>query len=275
MMGTSLVNTNSFTDWPIKSNSIDMIITSPPYYNARPEYAIWSTYMHYRTDMMRVLRQCYRVLKKGGRIAFNVPHGYDRPGNGGYKTVEAFFTAYMESYFELRGHIIWSKKGQSPQSGGTAWGSWKSASNPSLRDEHEVIIVAHKQEAKIQHDGLSTIDRETFLEATKSVWEISPISNHWHPAPFPPEIPRRLIELYTYKDDIVLDPFSGSGTTVHVARQLGRVGIGLDLSMEYLRQSAIPVALDYSDWERVRKLMIKGDKPLEDLPMWRIDEQST
>lgn len=222
---------------PVDSESVHMVITSPPYYNAE-SYSHWDSYGLYLLFMWNVIGEIERVLCDGGRLAINVPQGYDRPGNGGYKTLEADILKLVKDRgFELRGHVIWHKMGMSPQGRGTAWGSFMMPSNPSLRDIHEVIIVAHKGSAQMPKTGEITIDRETFLDSTKSVWDILPVSNSWHPAPFPDEIPRRLIELYTYTNAVVLDPFSGSGTTVRVAEALGRIGIGLDLSLEYLMRS--------------------------------------
>lgn len=222
---------------PVASGSVHFVCTSPPYYNAE-NYSHWDTYAQYLKFMSIVLEELYRVLCDGGRLAINVPQGYDRPGNGGYKTLEAHVCNLVKLRgFELRGHIIWHKLGMSPQGRGTAWGSWMSPSNPSLRDIHEIIIVAHKGSSKMPVTGEATIDRETFLDSTKSVWDILPVSSSWHPAPYPDEIPRRLIELYTYTNAIVLDPFAGSGTTIRVAEALNRIGIGCELSLEYCRRS--------------------------------------
>lgn len=197
----------------------------------------------------------------------NVPQGYDRPGNGGYKTIDSDFVGIIQGQgFELRGHIVWHKLGMSPQGRGTAWGSWKSPSDPSLRDIHEVIIVAHKESSKMPVTGEITIDRQTFLDSTKSVWDILPVSSHWHPAPFPDEIPRRLIELYTFSNAVVLDPFCGSGTTARVAAALGRIGVGLDLRADYLKRADAD-RIDLEHW--VRGIGIRLPEPEQPLPLFR------
>jgi len=221
----------------LAENSIQMVITSPPYWNAKA-YSNWPTYDAYLADMARDWAECYRVLCDGGRIAVNVLHGYNRPGNGGYKPMDAHTTlSLLDVGFALRGHIIWDKA-YGGQATHTAWGSWQSASNPSLRDVHETIIIAYKGRAG--REGESTIGRDDFLLSTRSVWHISPERN-WHPAPFPAEIPRRLVELYTFKGDTVLDPFSGSGTTAFTAARLARRGIGVELNEEYVIRSAGPL----------------------------------
>lgn len=222
--------------------SVGLIVTSPPYYNAR-DYSIWGTYAGYLYDMKVAWEEAYRVLCDGGRICVNVPHIYGRPNNDGGKcyAIEADTThALISVGFELRGVIIWVKP-SSVVSSSTAWGSWKSASNPSLRDQHEVIIVCHKGSVR-RAKGESTISAEDFTNWTRSIWEIQPV-NSWHPAPFPAEIPKRLIQLYSYKNDIVLDPFSGSGTSVFTAAQLGREGIGVEASLDYIKQSCGPLLM--------------------------------
>lgn len=223
----------------IADNSVHLVATSPPYFSARPEYATWSTYRQYLADLLEALEESYRVLCASGRIAVNVPMGYGRPGNEhGYLPIGADFIAMLEEAgFTLRGVIVWDK-GRHVL--GTAWGSWLSPSNPSLRDQYELIIVAHKGAAR-RDGGESTIDPQTFTDATSSVWSIPAARHDWHPAPWPAEIPRRLIELYTFQGDTVLDPFSGSGTTAFCAQRLGRLGLGVDLSEEYVRRSAGPM----------------------------------
>ena len=136
--------------------------------------------------------------------------------------------------FDLRGEIIWQKAKSA--GGSCAWGSWRSAKNPTLRDLHEYVIVGSKGSYARQRAGEDTIDKETFLEATVSIWDILPESARrvGHPAPFPVELPRRLIELYTFAGDLVLDPFLGSGSTAVAAVETGRHFVGFDLSSEYL-----------------------------------------
>lgn len=221
--------------------SAQLIPTSPPYFNAR-EYATWPTYDAYLADMALVLNECWRVLCDGGRIAVNVPLGYGRPGNGGYRLIgDDWDRLLQEAGFEIRGHVIWDK-GDAVARGSTAFGSWQSPSNPSMRDAHEVIIVAHKGQPNLPARGRKpTITAEDFLAWTVSIWRIPPVRHPWHPAPWPAEIARRLIQLYTYEGDTVLDPFAGSFTTVFEAAKTGRVGIGIDWSEEYVRRAAGPL----------------------------------
>lgn len=223
---------------PLPTESVDLIVMSPPYLNAR-EYSQWKDLKSYLADMRVALIECFRVLKTSGRIAINVPQGYGRPDNGrdGYIPFDWHFTGMlMDIGFLLRGHIIWNK-GVNILRQSMAWGSWRSATNPSLRDQHEIIIVAHKGRS-YREKGENTIDSDTFIKATSSIWFIPPISSdRWHPAPFPSEIPRRLIELYTFVGDIVCDPFSGTGTTERMAISLGRKGIGIDLNYDYCRRA--------------------------------------
>jgi len=132
-----------------------------------------------------------------------------------------------------KGEIIWQKgKGAS---GSCAWGSWRSAKAPRLRDLHEYLLVFAKQSYGRPDKGESTIDRDEFMAATLSIWDIPPESAKrvGHPAPFPVELASRVIQLYSYLDDVVLDPFLGSGTTCVAAKQLGRKYIGFDISEEY------------------------------------------
>jgi site-specific DNA-methyltransferase (adenine-specific) len=136
----------------------------------------------------------------------------------------------------MRGEIIWNKANSASPS--TAWGSWRSASNPVLRDVHEYILVFSKGTFRRDGEGkISTISREDFLEWTKSVWTFPAVSAKkiGHPAPFPEELPNRLIQLYSFKDDVVLDPFVGSGTTCLAALKINRFYVGYDLNEEYIR----------------------------------------
>jgi DNA modification methylase len=141
----------------------------------------------------------------------------------------------QEVGFLMRGEIIWNKATSATTS--TAWGSWKSASNPVLRDVHEYILVFSKDNfIRPKADRSSTIQKDEFLEWTKSVWSFPAVSARQigHPAPFPEELPHRLIQLYTFEGDVVLDPFAGSGTTCLAAFKDGRRYIGYEVKEEYL-----------------------------------------
>jgi len=220
----------------LAGGSVGLVVTSPPYWNARREYASWPSYAAYLADMARAWAECYRVLGDGGRLAVNVPDGYGRPGSGGYLTLgDDTARAICAAGFTLRGKVIWYKGGAVARNS-TAWGSWRSAANPSLRDCYEVVILAHKGSAR--RPGPAVIDRDPFLAMTVSVWEIPPARSKWHPAPFPAAIPRRVIELLSFPGDLVLDPFAGTAVTVWEAARAGRLGVGVDLSKAYLDQAA-------------------------------------
>jgi site-specific DNA-methyltransferase (adenine-specific) len=211
--------------------SVHLMVTSPPY-NARKEYDEDLTLEEYLQFLENVFRETYRVLVPGGRACVNVANLGRKP----YIPLNAFISLMMvEIGFLMRGEIIWDK-GSSVGSS-TAWGSWLSASNPTLRDVHEYILVFSKGQFKRKKEGrVSTIERDDFLELTKSVWQFptESASRVGHPAPFPVELPRRLIELYTFEGDVVLDPFMGSGTTALAAFDTGRHYVGYELDAGYV-----------------------------------------
>ena len=215
----------------IPDYSIHLMITSPPY-NASKEYDNDLTLDEYRGLLRQVFQETYRVLCTGGRACVNIANLGRKP----YLPLHAYIIEDMlEIGFLMRGEIIWNKANSASPS--TAWGSWKSASNPVLRDVHEYILVFSKESfSRTRHNHESTICKDEFLSWTKSVWDFPAVSARQvgHPAPFPEELPRRLIELYTYLGDVVLDPFCGSGTTCVAARKAGRHYIGYDIKSEYL-----------------------------------------
>jgi len=143
----------------------------------------------------------------------------------------------VEAGFLMRGEVIWNKGAGAGTS--TAWGSWRSASNPTLRDVHEYVLVFSKGKFSRKGEKESTISRDEFLEFTKSVWEFPPESAErvGHPAPFPEQLPYRCIQLYTFKDDIVLDPFCGVGTTCVAAAKAGRHFVGIDVNPTYVKRA--------------------------------------
>ncbi len=210
--------------------SVHLMVTSPPY-NVRKEYDEDLTLEEYLHLLHVVFKETYRVLVTGGRACINIANLGRKP----YLPLHALIIQTMlEIGFLMRGEIIWDKAASASPS--TAWGSWQSASNPVLRDVHEYILVFSKESFSRKRESMEdTIERESFLEWTKSIWTFPAVSAKriGHPAPFPEELPRRLIDLYTYKNDVVLDPFCGSGTTCLAAFRLGRQYIGYEINPQY------------------------------------------
>ena len=219
--------------------SVHLMITSPPY-NVGKEYDEDLTLSEYRDFLRAVLSEVLRVLVPGGRVCFNLANLGRKPYLPLHRyVIEDFQTlstpAQPESRFLMRGEVIWDKTGGGASS--TAWGSWMSPANPTLRDGHEYILVFCKDTWRRPRlpGRRSTISRADFMECTRSVWQFPPASARriGHPAPFPEELPRRCIELYTYSDEVVLDPFMGSGTTALAALNAGRRFVGFEVSEEY------------------------------------------
>ena len=217
----------------IPDYSLHLMVTSPPY-NVTKAYDHDLSLAEYLQLLRGVFTETYRVLVNGGRACINVANLGRKP----YIPLSDYISMMMiEIGFLMRGEIVWSKSAGAGVS--MAWGSWQSASNPVLRDTHEYILVFSKGafSRKKPADKEDTIQREQFMEWTKSVWRMNPESatKVGHPAPFPVELPYRLIQLYTFTGDVVLDPFMGSGTTAIAARQAGRKYVGYELEAEYVR----------------------------------------
>lgn len=219
----------------IPDGVVDLVVTSPMYRGAKMPYDVASdelTAEEYEALHRKVWAECYRVMKPGARICVNVANADRKP----YIRLNAMHAEWLkDAGFEDRGEIIWNKPGASKR-GSTAWGTWKSPRNPSLRDQHEYVLIFSKgYESHVGDPAGITITTQEFMDYTMSVWDINPAfaSKKGHPAPFPPDLPGRLIKLYTYRNDLVLDPFMGSGTTCQVAELLGRRWIGVDLSPSY------------------------------------------
>jgi DNA modification methylase len=168
----------------------------------------------------------------GGRACINVANLGRKP----YIPLHSYvITDMLDVGFLMRGEIIWNKGSSAGAS--TAWGSWQSAANPSLRDTHEYILVFSKGSfARTVGDRQDTISKEEFLSYTKSIWEFPTESatRVGHPAPFPVELPYRCIQLYTFRDDSVLDPFCGVGSTCIAALRAGRHFLGYDKNQEFV-----------------------------------------
>ena len=222
----------------LPDQSIHLMVTSPPY-NASKEYDQDLTIEDYLSLLKRVWQETYRVLVPGGRACINVANLGRKP----YIPLHSFIIDQMlEIGFLMRGEIIWDKAASASPS--TAWGSWQSASNPVLRDVHEYILVFSKESfSRPKENRKNTIEKDDFLAWTKSVWQFPAVQARQvgHPAPFPVELPHRCIQLYSYQEDIVLDPFAGSGTTCIAAKQDGRHFVGYEINPDYcnLAQSRI------------------------------------
>ncbi len=214
----------------IPDNCVALMVTSPPY-NVGKDYDDDLNIDEYLTLLRDVFTETWRVIEPGGRVAVNVANLGRKP----YMPLNQYVASLLtEIGFDLRGEIIWQKAKSA--GGSCAWGSWMSAKNPTLRDIHEYVIVASKGSYARVRKGEDTVSKETFLEATVSIWDILPESARrvGHPAPFPVELPRRLIELYTFEGDLILDPFLGSGSTAVAAVETGRHYVGYELSAEYI-----------------------------------------
>jgi len=215
----------------IPDYSVHLMVTSPPY-NVKKEYDKDLSLDEYRTLLKAVFKETYKKLVTGGRSCINVANLGRKP----YIPLHSYIIEDMLQlgYF-MRGEIIWNKASSASPS--TAWGSWQSAANPVLRDIHEYILVFSKESfSRKRGNNKDTIAKEEFLEWTKSVWTFPAVSARsiGHPAPFPEELPHRLIQLYTFEKDVVLDPFCGSGTACLAALKDGRHYIGYDIEPEYV-----------------------------------------
>jgi site-specific DNA-methyltransferase (adenine-specific) len=210
-------------------NSVALMVTSPPYHVGK-EYDSASSFDDYLGLLERVFSETHRKLQPGGRAVVNVANLGRKP----YVPLSHLVTDLMLKIgFHMRAEIIWRKaKGSA---GSCAWGSWRSPANPVIRDIHEYCLCFSKGRFDRVIRGEATISAEEFMAATLSIWEIPPesASRVGHPAPFPVALPQRFIEMYTYKDELVLDPFMGSGSTAVAAVLAGRHWVGYEVSNEY------------------------------------------
>jgi site-specific DNA-methyltransferase (adenine-specific) len=238
----------AMTDDQVADNSVALLVTSPPYFTGK-EYEsevaagdVPAAYFDYLSEIVDVLRVCARKLEPGGRMAINVANLGRRP----FRSLSADVISILQDDLGLllRGEIVWRKAHGA--GGSCAWGSFRSPANPVLRDLTERVIIASKgrfdravhrsRRASAGLPSVATISADDFMEATLDLWDIPAESatRVGHPAPFPIELPRRLIELYTYRDDLVLDPFIGSGTTAVAAAQCDRHFVGFDTEPAYI-----------------------------------------
>ena len=240
----------------VKDGTVALVVTSPPYF-AGKQYeeeldheGVPSSYLDYLGLLEEVFAECVRTLEPGGRIAVNVANLGRKP----FRSLAADIMGILQDRLHLlpRGEVVW-QKGEGA-SGSCAWGSFRSAANPVLRDTTERVLLASKGrfsralnvQTRERH-GLphrSTLTADEFMAATLDRWVIAPESARrvGHPAPFPVALPARLIKLYTFVDDLVLDPFMGAGSTLVAAAGLGRRYVGYDLDESYVRLARDRVA---------------------------------
>lgn len=221
----------------VADRSVALVVTSPPYFAGKAyeedlgEGHIPATYLDYLQMLEDVFAECVRVLEPGGRIAVNVANLGRKP----YRSLSADVIGILQDRLRLllRGEVLWVKARGA--GGSLAWGSFRKPSNPVLRDLSERVVVASKGRFDRGRDAPSTLTKDEFMEATTDVWELPTESARrvGHPAPFPVELPQRLIELYTYPGDLVLDPFMGSGSTAVAAVRTGRHYLGFDTDSGY------------------------------------------
>ena len=221
---------------PLPDNCVHLVVTSPPY-NASKAYDEDLSLTEYLSMLHDVFAECYRVLAPGGRMVVNVANLGRKP----YIPLTSHVNLIMHDIgFMHRGEVIWDKSASAGFS--CAWGSFQSASNPCLRDIHEYLLMFSKGDYKLPRSKseraegrIDTIGKDEFIQQTKSIWSFATESAKRvnHPAPFPVELPKRCIEMFTFVGDVVLDPFLGSGTTAVAAKMTGRKYVGCDLSAEY------------------------------------------
>ena len=226
-----IINKSSENMKELVDNCIALTVTSPPY-NIGKLSDVEMSDEDYWKMVEKCFKEVYRVTESGGRLVVNV-------ANLGRKPYIPFSDKYTELLislgFIMRGEIIWQKsKGANAN---FAWGSWRSASNPVIRDIHEYCLVFSKDSMTKNSKGASTIEKEEFMESTLSIWNIPPAraKKIGHPAPYPVELVERFIKLYSYEKELILDPFMGSGTTAIGAINLNRNYIGYENNEEYIK----------------------------------------
>ena len=229
----TLIHDDVVSTMLVDANSIDLVVTSPPYnvdiqYNSHKDDVSYADYLEFSKIWMS---RCFEWLKEDGRFCLNIPLDKNK---GGQQSVGADLTTIAKEVgFHYHSTIIWNEGNISRR---TAWGSWKSASAPYVIAPVELIVVLYKNQwKKTSGSRVSDIERQEFMDWTNGLWVFNGESKKriGHPAPFPIELPRRCVKLLSYVDDVVLDPFSGSGSTLIAAVSNNRKGIGLDVDSKY------------------------------------------
>jgi site-specific DNA-methyltransferase (adenine-specific) len=230
--GIYIFHDNILKTEAISENSVDLTVTSPPYgvdikYETYDDGIPYDRYLEFTKEW---LQKCFVLTKDDGRLCLNIPLDKNK---GGQQSVAADITCMAKEIgWKYHSTIIWNEQNISRR---TAWGSWLSASAPFVIAPVEVIIILYKKMWKKKNKGKSDVNRKEFIEWTNGVWNFSGESKNrvGHPAPFPVELPRRCIRLFSYVGDTVLDPFLGSGTTMLACLETKRAGIGVEINKKY------------------------------------------
>jgi len=232
-----IINEDIFTTQKIPEKSVDLVVTSPPYnvdiqYNSHDDQLSYDDYLDFST---RWMTRCHGWLKDDGRFCLNIPLDKNK---GGQQSVGADLTTLAKEVgFSYHSTIIWNEGNISRR---TAWGSWSSASAPYVIAPVELIVVLYKKSwKKTSGSRESDITKDEFLAWTNGLWTFNgeKKTRVGHPAPFPVELPRRCLKLFSFVGDTVLDPFMGSGTTLVAASQCNRRGIGIEVDQHYCERA--------------------------------------
>lgn len=231
-----IINEDVFKTKKVEKESIDLIVTSPPYnvdiqYNSHNDQLTYDDYLSFSEKWMS---RCYEWLKPDGRFCLNIPLDKNK---GGQQSVGSDLThiAKKDIGYNYHSTIVWNEGNISRR---TAWGSFKSASAPYVIAPVELIVLLYKDSwKKTSGSKINDISKENFMEWTNGLWSFSGESKKkiGHPAPFPLELPKRCIQLFSFVDDTVLDPFLGSGSTLVASYLYNRKGIGIDIDSKYCK----------------------------------------
>ena len=255
----TLIHDDVLTTTRVNADSVDLVVTSPPYnvdiqYNSHKDDVSYADYLEFSRKW---ISRCFEWLKDDGRFCLNVPLDKNK---GGQQSVGADLTTIAKEIgFHYHSTIIWNEGNISRR---TAWGSWMSASAPYVIAPVELIVVLYKKNwKKTSGSKISDIERNEFMDWTNGLWVFNGESKKriGHPAPFPIELPRRCVKLFSYVDDVVLDPFSGSGTTLIAAVTNNRKGIGIDVDRKYceLARKRILENTEPAQVETLKKKVVK------------------
>lgn len=239
-----IINDDILTTEEISPNSIDLIVTSPPYnvdikYNSHKDGLSHIDYLEFSRKW---LSRCFDLLKNDGRMCLNIPLDKNK---GGQQSVAADLTTLTKKIgYKYHSTIIWNEGNISRR---TAWGSFMSASAPYVIAPVEVIVILYKENWRKDKRGPNDITKQEFMDWTNGVWTFNGESKKkiGHPAPFPVELPKRCIKLFSYVGDTVLDPFLGSGTTLAATHIWKRKGIGVEIDKEYCNLAVNRLKRDY------------------------------